>query len=251
MYTTISQVRELSGFDDSTNITDAVVRGKIIAATSEFNSAVSARYSLPLFYHKSNSLTFSGTGSGTGTMTIVINGVNYEIEITDGLTAAEAADLFRALESEDFAIDTFYGQALVTIVSKDCTTPNSDQVTITSAPTTEGISAAIGSITDYYPEIVSYTVAEMAAIKLLIDNYGIEAADTNRDGFLRKEQMNETLQKIQGVHESGQTINLYDEICETQLAASGSSVPSFYPTDASSDDPTNPTAPKFSVNSVY
>jgi len=256
MYTTIAKVRELSGFDDSTNITDAVVKGKIITASSMFDSSASQRYSLPILIHRSNTLIFSGAGVGADTMTIVINGVDYDIAISNGLTAAQAADLFRdvSMDSIDFVVDTVYGEEQVTIKSKDCTSTfatGNAQVNITSAPTTEGIVGTIGNRIDNYAGAVDQMVAEIAAALLLIDNYGIEAADTNRDGQNRMDAINDTLQKLQGVHPSGQTINLYDDICSVAYAESSSSLPSFYPNNTSDVSITDPTAPKFTTNSVY
>lgn len=256
MYTTIAKVRELSGFDDTTNIPDSVVRGKIITASGMFDSAISQRYSLPLLKHRSNTLTFGGEGTGSGTMTIVINGTNYEINISNGLTAAQAADLFRveAIGSEDFVADDFYGEALVTIRSKDCTgdfeTSNA-QVDVTSAPDTQGITVSIGTRIDNYSPMIEQTVAEIAAALLLFDNYGFESADTNKDGSSRLAGVNETLQKLQGVHESGMTIDLYDDICQVQYSSSTQSLPSYLPNSTTNDDPNDPTSAKFGINDQF
>ena len=61
MYTTVNRVRTLSGFDDITQITDENIKSKILIATSEMNSAIGYRYSLPVSYRYANKLTFSGT----------------------------------------------------------------------------------------------------------------------------------------------------------------------------------------------
>ena len=72
MYTTLDRVRTLSGFDDTTNITDENIKGKIIIASGMIDSAIGYLYSLPLGYRYQNSLTFSGTAS-TGSLVIAIN----------------------------------------------------------------------------------------------------------------------------------------------------------------------------------
>ena len=92
MLTTIAKVRELSGFDNETNITDAVVRGKISIAEGFVNGAVGKKYSLPIAYHRLNIITFTGTGSGSGTLTVTINGTGYAIAIVNTLTAERAAE---------------------------------------------------------------------------------------------------------------------------------------------------------------
>lgn len=257
MYTSISKVRELSGFDDTTNIPDTLVKGKIMAAEGMFDGAASMRYQLPFAYHVENTLTFSGTGSGSGTMAIVINSVTYNISITSGLTASQAADLFRdAIRSATTlkSVDSIGDGAEVVVVSiedsSDFTTANA-QVNITSATTAQGISAAIGTRTERYAPMIDQIVAEIAAALLLMDNYGIEAQDTPKDGDRRMERINEILQKIQGVHQSGQVIKLFDEITKEELTYSLSSAPSYIPNTTTNDDVTNPTAYQMSINSVF
>jgi len=247
MYTTIEKVRELSGFDDTVNITDTVVRGKIITASSMFDSAIRGRYSLPLFYHRSNTLTFSGTATGNATMTIVINGVDYNLSILNLMTASQVADLFRDLTSTDFAIDRFYGEEQVKIISKSCSSADSSQVTVSNAPLTAGISVAIGTIQDSYPAIVDQVVADIACALLLIDNYGVESADTNKDGYNRMDRINETLLKLQGNSKDGFKIDLYDEVCNQELLISNSSKPSYLPSNATAET----TSAKFTINQVF
>lgn len=63
MYTTIPRVRTLSGFDDTTNITDENIAGKIRIASGMVDSAVGYIYTLPLPYHYVNTITFTGKGT--------------------------------------------------------------------------------------------------------------------------------------------------------------------------------------------
>ena len=81
MYTTIERIRTLSGFDNSSNITDENIKSKIIIASGMVDSAIGYLYSLPLSYRYQNTLTFSGTAT-TGTMNITINGTDYPLSVT-------------------------------------------------------------------------------------------------------------------------------------------------------------------------
>lgn len=81
MYTTIERIRTLSGFDNSSNITDENIKSKIIIASGMVDSAIGYLYSLPLSYRYQNTLTFSGTAT-TGSMNITINGTDYPLSVT-------------------------------------------------------------------------------------------------------------------------------------------------------------------------
>lgn len=257
MYTTIPQVRELSGLDDTANVPPSVVSGKIQIAGSMLDSSVAERYQLPLSFHKQNSITFTGAGTGSDTMTITINAVNYDIAITTGLTPEQAADLFRlaAETSVDFITDNVSGSPTVIIISKaandDLPMANA-QVTIGSAGgTVQGITGTGATITPRYTPIVEQIVAEIAASLLLMDNYGIEAEDTPKDGEARMDRINDLLQKLQGVHDSGQIIRLFDEVTNDELVSSSISLPSFFPDNASAADASDPTGPKVGINQVF
>lgn len=65
MYTTIPRVRTLSGFDDTTNITDENIAGKIRIASGMVDGAVGYIYTLPLPYHFINTIAFQGKGTGS------------------------------------------------------------------------------------------------------------------------------------------------------------------------------------------
>lgn len=257
MMTTEAKVRELSGFDNSTNVTAATVRGKIAIAESMVNSAVGRRYSLPIEFHRSNTLTFSGTGSGSSTMTITINGTNYTFAVTSGLTASRAAELFRIATKTSTDFVTRLNGAEATIISVTATDGATDidtadnEVSITSASTASGISAAIGTREDRYPPIINEIASEIAASLLLKDNYGAEAEDTPKDGDKRLAAINDQLKYIQGTSKDEIQINLFDEVTGVELSSGAADSPTFHPDDDSFDDSDNPTAPKIGINMTF
>lgn len=61
---------------------------------------------------------------------------------------------------------------------------------------------------------------QIATALLFIDIYGVESQDTGKDGAARMAAVNEDLQKLQGVHESGQRIILFDEVTNEELPVS-------------------------------
>ena len=256
-YTNVSKVREISGFDDTTLVSDVIVKGKISSAEGMFDSAVASIYTLPFAYHQQNTLTFSGTGDGSGTMGIVVNDETYSITISLDLSASEAADLFRiaAIDSSDFKIVDSVGDGeQVLIVSKTDSSSLATslaEVNITSAPTTAGISGAIGTRSSRYAPMMDQITAEIAASLLLLDNYGLEAQDTPKDGAARMERINETLQKIQQVHKSGQVIKLFDEITKEELTISTSASVNFLPNTSTNSDVDDPTSAKMGINDEF
>ncbi len=60
MYTSIQRVRTLSGFDDTTNITDENIKSKIDIASSMVDGAIGYIYSLPVAYRYQSTLEFTG-----------------------------------------------------------------------------------------------------------------------------------------------------------------------------------------------
>jgi len=81
--------------------------------------------------------------------------------------------------------------------------------------------------------------------------YGVEAQDSGKDGPTRMDRINETLQKLQGVHESGQSIKIFDEITHAEIAATTRGATVSYPNDTSDDDVDDPTSPKIWMNKVF
>lgn len=124
------------------------------------------------------------------------------------------------------------------------------EVNITSAPDTY-ITTTIGSREKRYPVVLEQYTAEIATALLFIDEYGVEAQDSGKDGPTRMDRINETLQKLQGVHESGQSIRLFDEITYAEIPASTTGAAVSYPNDTSELSTTDSTSPKVWINKVF
>lgn len=252
--TSVARVREVSGFDNTTNITDAMILGKIIIAQSKVISAVGRRYALPLKYRRMNTLVFSGTGSGSGTLAITINGVVYNVAVTLGLTAASAAELFRVAAQNSIHFVNVASAVTTTIVSQstsdDLTTADAE-VNITSAPTAAGISVAIGIRSDRYPPILEQLVADIASALLLMDNYGAEAQDTPKDGDKKMSIAETLLKQIQGTDKDGLTIDVVDEFTNAELLVAEPDAPLFAPNDTTNVDEENPTDSLLGINDIW
>lgn len=247
---------------DEDNILDSEVQQKIQFAASLFETAVCDRYTLPLVYHRQNTITFSGTGSGSGTLTVTINGTNYDIAITSGVTAAQVADLFResAIDSADFIVALSSEKdeqgEIVTIISRtdsDTWSTANAEVSISSAGgTVQGITGTAGVRSDRYPQVVSYVVAELASSLLLMDNYGAEAEDTPKDGNARMEKANQLLALLAGEEVEGMAPRkIIDDVTKSELTTSDGNSPSFFPTLASKTDTDDPTESKIGINSNF
>lgn len=254
MYTTVSKVRELSGFDNDTNIGDAVVLGKISTAEGIVSSAVGQRYSLPIAFHRSVTITFAGTGTGAGNMTITINGTNYVVAITNGMTATRVAELFRtaAKDSDDFIVQL--NGAVATLISKTTSSDIStadDEVNVTAAALTVGVTPTVGSRLDRYPLIIDQITAEIAASLLLMDNYGAEAENTPKDGEKRYTIAMATLSQIQGKKEDEAVLNIYDEVTGAEITSGSTDSPGFYPTDTSAEDDDYPTSARLTIHDKW
>ena len=251
-YTTIERVREISWFDNITNIPDALVSVKMEYAKSLIDSFISTTYSLPIASHKTNTITFSWTATGAGTMVITINSVNYNVSIVTADTASQVADKFRlvAQTSADFIIDdSYWSGEVVHITSLDCTGNEAlaiAQVTVDPIADVQDISATWWVILNRYPKILDYLNAEIAAILLLNDNYWVEAQDTPKDGFRRLEEI-----KVMLWGKDGVPYRIFDDICNTELSASDTSLPSFYPNETSRTDEDDPTAPQIGMNDLF
>jgi hypothetical protein len=263
-YTTIAKVREFSGLNDTTKISAAVIRGKIAMADSKIDGSIGYRYTLPLSYHRQNTITFSGTGTGAGTMSIIINGVTYQITIANNLTASQAADLFRvaAKDSTHFIMEGYESEegndAIVTIISKTNSgvlATADAEVNITNAGgTVNGVTGTAGTRSDRYPPFITQLSSEIATALLYFDNYGIEAQDTPQDGVARMDRLDEILLQLQGESDKYATLRLYDEVDKTELALSSTGAPRYRATDTTSDedyDGDDPTIPNVTITQKF
>ncbi len=254
MYTSISKVRILSGFTNTTRMPNSVVLGKIRAAESIMDGAIAKRYVLPIPYHRQNVIRFAGAGTGSGTMAIVINAVTYNITISNLITAEQCAQQLRDATSTDFYLDQFDDPGVVTIVSKKDSsdlTNASAQVNITAYPTTAGVSATVDGRSDRHCGIVEQTVAEYAAGMIMYQEYGTEVAQPNKDGALRIEAAGAIIDRIAGRAEDGKVENLLDDYTKQEFPTLETFSPKGYPNDASDADATNPTTPFITVNQKF
>jgi hypothetical protein len=65
------------------------------------------------------------------------------------------------------------------------------------------------------------------------------------------EVIDATLQKLQGTHESGQSIRIFDEVTYAEIATTVGNATTSYPNDTSETDPSDPTSPKVWMNKVF
>lgn len=257
MYTTITRVRTLSWLDDSTNIPDENIKSKIIIASWMVDSAIGYVYSIPVAYRFYNSVTFSWTATSSWTLTIIINGVTYNASVTTGATASAIADIFRISyeNSADFLTDSLWGGAEVGIVSKTnssiSATDAYNEVSITSADDGFWITTSIWTKVKRFPVVLEQITAEIATALLFIDIYWVESQDTGKDWPSRMDRVNETLQKLQWVHESWQSIKIFDEVTNMEIWASTNGGVVSYPNDTSNASTTDSTAPKIFINKVF
>lgn len=257
MYGKITLVREISGFDNTTNIPDSIVSGKLAIANSMIDGAIAYRYVLPLTYHRQNTLTFGGTdASGNGTMAVVINGTTYNLSITTGMTPANVADLLRAATSTDF-VTNGVGEGvevvLISVADSSSYSTANAQVNVTSAPTTVGVTVTIGTRSNRFPPLLTQLSSDIAAALLMQDNYGVEAQDTPKDGFARMKQLYKMLMQLQGTAKDAPNLYLFDEVTRVELTTSTLGDPQYLPnnTTTESTDPDESTAPYFKINASF
>lgn len=248
MYTNPTRVRQVSGFVGNTNISDAFITNQIMRAESLINSYISDQYTIPLSRYYTNTITFSGTGSGSATMTITIDGTGYAVAVTDSLSASAAADLFRtaALTSNNsFITDSLGAGTIVTIWSQDGDDVAQVTISSTDPQTVQGITATGGTVTQVAPPFVEALATEIAAAYLLIAEYGPEVEGSDKDGYKRLAMWMETLKNIA---EGKEKLFDYDG---DQLSRSTTRQFSFYPTEASEEDDTDPTFSRLTMNKKY
>lgn len=256
MYTTIETVRTMSGLDDELNITDPNIKSKILRANAMVDSAIGCIYELPISYRYQNTLTFAWAWTWSDTMAIVINGTTYNVAIESWDTPDDVADKFRiaAMNSTDFKVDNlglWEEVLIISLTDSSDTTTAYAEVNITSAPTTEWITATIWSRIQRYPQTLDQATAEIATALLFIDIYWIESQDTGKDGETRMDRVNELLRKLQGTDESWQNMKIFDDVTNVEISTSSVLHAESYPNDTSDTDTTDPTSPKAFINKVF
>jgi len=242
MLCTITDVKQASSlFRNNTNIGDQEILNKIQMAESTIISRVGRKYTIPLGKWYENTITFSGTGSGTGTMTITINGVDYTVSITSGLSAIDAADLFRtsASSSGDFVVNGLYSDEIVILNNQ--TANSSAEITIsTSTQTVSGITATNGNLAEVGIPFLRVCCAELASGYLLLATLASED-----DRIIGHSIIKNVMSKLAEI-DLGQ-MKLFDFV-GVELPYSSSNLIETYPNSSSSDDADNPTARVFKVN---
>lgn len=246
-YTTVTKVRQSAGFVGNSNISDAFISSQISRAQSYVNGFISDAYAMPLGKFYTQTLTFSDAGTGSGTMTITIDGASYVVAVTNGLTAAQAADLFRtaALENDSFVTDGIGSGATVTIHSR--TSGDSTDVTISSSDpqTVAGLTVTGGTVTEIAPPMVEAATTGIAVAHLLITEYGPEAQDTTKDGLIWFERWTEVLKNIASKKEK-----LFD-FTDTELPRSSTKRLGFFPATSSVDADGNSISNQVTMNAKF
>lgn len=247
MYTTVSKVREAAGVVGNSNISDSSISRFITRAEGFVNGYIGDAYTLPLEKYYLQTIVFTGTGTDAGTLTITINGENYAVTVADDMTAAEAADAFRvaALDNGDFVTDDLGSGATVTIYSVEGADYEAVTISSTDPQTVEGITATGGTVTATAVPTVEMLTTEIAAAYLLMQEYGAEAQDTDKDGAKRLAIWEEDLQAIR---EKKQKVYNFAGVELNKSTVRGLS---FYPNDTSEEDADNPTTNRMTMNKKF
>ena len=247
-YTSITKVRQISGFVGNSNIGDAFIQDLITRAENYINSYVGDVYTLPLPTFYKNTIVWTGTGDDSGNLDIIINGTTYTVAVTSGMTSAQAADAFRvaAADSDDFIIAGPLGNGTtVTIYTRSQTGTAAQVTTDATTYTTHAITAAVGGIGSQTVGLIETIATEIAGAYLLIEEYGPESQDTDKDGFKKLDLWTEVLERIQSKEEK-----LYDFV-GNELSKSNTQSLAFFPADGSEDADGNPVENKFSMNKKF
>lgn len=255
-YTTIEKVRQISGFDDTTKITDEYVESKICDAAGIVDSSISTYYQTPVQGHIQNCIEFSGDATEDIQMDITVNSVTYSFDVANGDSSATVANKFRnaASSSVDFVTNPVGSGSKALLVAKDCTGNQSlqmQQVTVDSISSVGGITTNVVGFSTYYPETLNWITAEIAADLILSDNYGVEAQDTPKDGNQRLVNAMNFLKSFQEATETTPYMKIMDNICGTEIPNSTFSDPEYLPNEITNNNQSNPTTPNVGINTQY
>ena len=250
MYTTVTKVRQAGGYVGNSNISDSYISGLIRRGDNFIDSVISNVYTLPLPKYYEQAIVFTGTGAGSANMTITIDGSNYVVAVTNGMTASEAADAFRTAASvssnTSFVTDGLGSGATVTIHNYSQES-DSDEVTITSTDpqTVQGITATGGTVTEVSIPTLEWLSTQHAVAQLHIDDYGAESQDTDKDGFKRMAKVEEVLDGIKNKDES-----LFD-FAKNILPVGTTQQLRYAPTSTTEDEYGTTMKAKFTINKKY
>ena len=234
MYSSIDLVREISGFQNTTNIPDSKVRGKIEIADSMVKGSLAHRYRLPLSYHPENHINISGEAAEAGTISVVVNSQNFSIDVELGEGAADIADKLRLAMRNNGAFITdpvTSGVAVTLIAIKDSDLLVEANAAVTVGTITNPVDGVVIGVdfdlTKRFPPLVRQLSASIAAGLLLIDNYGVEQQGTSLDGTARVDEAVKILASIQGKKDIYTRVT--DEITEQEIAQDARDGAASYP----------------------
>lgn len=247
MYTTVTKVRQVAGFVGNSNVSDAFVSSMITRSEGLVNSYLSDAYTMPLEKFYEQTIVFSGAGTGSSTMTITIGGESFAVTISSGLTASEAADLFRTA-TEDSAVlivDGLGSGATVTFHSVEGNDSTQVTITTTDPQTVSGITATGGTVTQVSVPLIENLTTEAGAAYLLMTEYGAEAQDTDKDGAKRLAIVREILEAIRKKKEK-----VFD-FAGVELARSDTFSIAFFPGDNATDEDGKTIKRQFKMNQKF
>lgn len=248
MFTTIAAVRELTGLVDNDNVTDSYIQEQINRAQGVMLSKLSARYILPIPTYYTNTLAFTGAGTGTGVMTFTINASTYVINITNDMTASQAADAFRLAASvsanTDFVTDPILSGATVNLWSAKPNWPQGCAISVAVTPV-EGIVVTVGTETIIQIPTLEHICAELTADYIQLAGYGPEMQNTD-SGW--KDKKKDTMLELEELHLD--EMYLFD-FAGNILPQAAMAVPVFFPTQASQNEWPDPTYNRGRMNKQF
>lgn len=218
----------------------------ITRADGEIDGVLGDVYIMPLGKYYYQTIVFSGTGSGADTLTITIDGSDYVVTTSTGMTAAQAADAFRtaALDNESFVTDGLGSGATVTIYTIDA--DDYTEVTISANDSPQGgITATAGTVTETAVPTVEMLSTEIAAAYLLAIEYGDEAQDSGKDGAKRLAIWEAMLERIRSKKEKVR------DFAKQELPTATTRGISFYPNNTSEEDTDNPTPNRITMGKKW
>lgn len=245
-YTTVTKVRRDAGFTGNSNVSDSLISLMVQGAEADVNAKVSDVYSMPLPLFFENELVFTGTANADATLSVVVGSDTYSVSVTNGQTASQVADAFRleVLDATDpsFVCDNLGSGAAVTILAKTSSVAASE-VQATS-DSDSGLSWATDALRQVGPPLIEMITRGKASGLLLMQEYGAEAQNTDKDGTALFDMYNSLLDDVQS-----KKLKVLDP-SGSEIAVSSTQALDFFPTEASrtGDDPT---ANKFTTNGQF
>jgi hypothetical protein len=250
LYTTTQKVREESGFIGNDNISDAFISNVIQLSCSKIDAIIADAYTLPLPTFYKNFIEFSGLGDDTpADIELTINGVEYTVNVTDGMTPQQVTDAFTALimavTDLDYVLVNDIGQgSIITIATKSGGTISDVQMSVT-ADSVNGIECDIRGVFATTVPVIEGIATCLSCARLLTIDYGPESQDTDKEGKALAKDCMAMLDMI-----ASKELKLRDYE-GNELSVSEHETIAFFPTEASRTDAVNPTANKVTRNKKW